>query len=105
MSTAKEALYEALLKKKEWLKYNKLSTYSPYPFQIKFHNDTEKHVSLNAGNKPGKTECGGADVAYHLTGKYPEWWEGHRFTHPITVIAGGKTNTKVRDFSPIVVIW
>jgi phage terminase large subunit-like protein len=85
--------------KVKYILEHKLEYYSPYPFQVEYHNDPKRHKSLNAGNKPGKTECGGADTAIHLTGRYPEWWKGHRFTRPIDVICGGKTNTKVRDLA------
>lgn len=93
----KERLHELLLEKKEWLKYNKISTYSPYPFQESFHNDKAKFRSLNCGNRPGKTYCGAAETAYHLTGKYPDWWEGRKFDHPILALASGKNNEKTRD--------
>jgi hypothetical protein len=32
-----------------------------------------------AGNRVGKTVAAGTEIAYHLTGEYPDWWEGHRF--------------------------
>lgn len=99
MSDTKLRLYEALKKKEEWLKYNKLYTYSPYPFQLEFHNDKSKHKGLTAGNRPGKTECGAANMAYHLTGKYPDWWEGTKYSKPILGLAGGKSNEKVRDLA------
>jgi len=82
MSSAKEQLYEALLAKKEWLKFNKLHTYSPYLFQQKFHNDTSKFRANVAGNRPGKTLSGAAEMAYHLTGKYPELVERKKIRPP-----------------------
>jgi phage terminase large subunit-like protein len=78
---------------------NKLEFYSPYPFQVKFHNDPDKHKACTAGNRPGKTECGAAHAAFHATGKYPDWWEGKKYDHPILLIAGGKSNEKVRDLA------
>ncbi len=95
----KKRKLELLRKKRDYKLYNKLEYYSPYPFQVEFHNDTAKHKSLNAGNRPGKTEAGSANMAYHLTGKYPKWWKGTRYTHPILAIAGGKNNEKVRDLA------
>lgn len=80
-----------------YAKINRLEYYSPYPFQLKFHNDTDKFRGNIAGNRPGKTMSGGAEMAYHLTGKYPEWWEGRRFNHPVLGLAGGKNNEKTRD--------
>ena len=94
---AKVELLQALEAKKEWLKYNKITTYSPYPFQEEFHNDPSKFRSLNCGNRPGKTFCGSAEMTYHLTGKYPDWWTGRKFDHPIQALASGKNNEKTRD--------
>lgn len=33
----------------------------------------------------------------HLTGLYPDWWEGRRFDKPITVIAGSESAELTRD--------
>lgn len=40
---------------------------------------------------------GGYEVVCHLTGQYPDWWEGHRFTKPITAWVAGETAKDVRD--------
>ena len=40
---------------------------------------------------------GGYELALHLTGRYPEWWPGHRFDRPIEAWAAGKTNETTRD--------
>lgn len=50
-----------------------------------------------AGNQLGKTMAGTAEDAYHLTGEYPEWWTGHRFTKPITMLAGSESYELTRD--------
>jgi phage terminase large subunit-like protein len=51
-----------------------------------------------AGNRTGKTEgAGGYEAVLHLTGLYPDWWEGHRFAHPINAWAAGDTGKTVRD--------
>lgn len=41
---------------------------------------TNKFRLTLAGNQTGKTFTTCAEDAYHLTGKYPEWWNGKRFT-------------------------
>jgi phage terminase large subunit-like protein len=41
--------------------------------------------------------AGGYEMACHLTGRYPPWWEGRRFRHPIRAWACGKTNETTRD--------
>lgn len=53
---------------------------------------------LMAANRVGKTfSAGGFELACHLTGDYPPWWEGKRFRHPIRAWACGKTNETTRD--------
>lgn len=45
----------------------------------------------------GKTEAGAAEMAMHLTGRYPDWWEGRRFGYPINAWAAGITSESTRD--------
>jgi phage terminase large subunit-like protein len=45
----------------------------------------------------GKTISGAYEMALHLTGLYPKWWEGRTFDHPISAWAAGKTNESTRD--------
>lgn len=53
---------------------------------------------LMAANRIGKTEsAGGYEVACHLTGIYPAWWEGRRFDRPVSIWAAGDTRQTVRD--------
>lgn len=53
---------------------------------------------IQAGNRVGKTEgLGGVELTYHLTGDYPAWWEGKRFTRPIKAWAAGDTKETTRD--------
>ena len=80
-------------------KYHKLEYYQPYEFQKKFHNakgfGTDEPASqkvIMAGNGCGKTLMGGMDTAIHLTGMYPDWWDGVRFSHPVVAMIGGMTN-------------
>lgn len=39
----------------------------------------------------GKTFSAAAEIAYHLTGDYPDWWPGYRFDKPILLWAVGIT--------------
>lgn len=51
-----------------------------------------------AANRVGKTEgMGGYEMTCHLTGLYPDWWEGKRFDHPVDAWASGDTSETVRD--------
>jgi phage terminase large subunit-like protein len=59
--------------------------YTPNPKQASFHGVGKEAIErlFLAGNRTGKTYCGCIEDAIHLTGVYPSWWDGHRFTHPI----------------------
>lgn len=49
-------------------------------------------------NRVGKTfGMGGYESTAHLTGDYPDWWNGRRFSHPVRGWAAGKTNETTRD--------
>jgi phage terminase large subunit-like protein len=50
-----------------------------------------------AANRVGKTITGGYETSCHLTGLYPSWWTGRRFTHPVRWWAAGKKNETTRD--------
>lgn len=45
----------------------------------------------------GKTFSAAAEVAFHMTGEYPDWWEGKRFDEPVLVWIGSVTNEASRD--------
>src|ERR1035441_1295250 len=53
--------------------------------------------SCMAGNRTGKTETGAYEMACHLTGQYPPWWQGKRFAKRINAWACGTTNGTTRD--------
>lgn len=78
---------------------NRLKGYEPYPKQIEFHTAGASYRErlFAAGNQLGKTLSGAAEVAMHLTGEYPDWWQGLRFDHPIVVIAGSESGELTRD--------
>lgn len=50
-----------------------------------------------AGNRVGKSLAGAFELACHLTGEYPSWWNGRVFDHPIQAWAVGKDARAVRD--------
>lgn len=78
---------------------DKLSLYTPYQKQMQFHTLGEDHRErlLMAGNQNGKTYCGAAECAFHLTGLYPEWWTGRRWDRPIRAWVLGVTGESTRD--------
>ena len=91
---------------------DRLGAYDPYPFQLEYHacrDHTGERMAqqylLSAANQIGKTESAGADVAYHATGEYPEWWgdDWPRLDkllrkHP-DIWCGGENNDTVRDIA------
>ena len=78
---------------------NRLTEYWPYSKQCEFHEAgaTSRERLLMAGNQLGKTYCGAAEVAMHLTGLYPDWWGGKRWDRPTRWWAGSKTGEVTRD--------
>lgn len=87
----------------------KIQTYYPdegdlrrelYPKHMEFFKagDLFRERCFMAANRIGKTEgAGGYETALHLTGNYPDWWEGARFDAPVKFWAAGKTNETTRD--------
>ena len=70
-----------------------------YQWQIEFHNAGAKFPErcLMAGNQTGKTLCGGAETAIHLTGEYPPWWQGKRFDGPVKWWTGSERTEDSKD--------
>lgn len=88
---------------------NKIKRYYPdngplrralYPKHIEFFAAGATHDErlACAANRVGKSEGLGAyETTLHLTGLYPDWWPGRRFTHPISAWAAGKTAETTRE--------
>lgn len=77
----------------------RMSQFNAYPWQRKFYHAgaKKKQRLMMAANRVGKTYSAAMEVAFHLTGRYPSWWDGHRFTGPITCWALGVTGEQIRD--------
>ena len=50
-----------------------------------------------AANRVGKTVAGAFETTCHLTGRYPDWWEGRRFEHATDGWACGTNSQTTRD--------
>ncbi len=81
-----------LLEKKR--KYRKIDTYftdtgpnarTNFPKQLELMAAGKDHNlrALIGGNGTGKSIWLGSETYYHMSGQYPSWWTGHRFTYPI----------------------
>jgi phage terminase large subunit-like protein len=73
--------------------------YKPYKKQFDFHEKglTHRERLLMAGNQLGKTYAAGYEVAFHVTGIYPDDWTGKRFTKAPRGWVGSVTSELTRD--------
>lgn len=110
MTEEEEIEYLRLLEEDEdHRRTNGLFYFNPYKKQAEFiaGGATYPERCFMAGNQLGKTLTGGAEVTFHLTGRYPgtaaypdygEWagsWEGKRFSGPVVFWVGGETNETI----------
>lgn len=91
-------IIELLEERDRYIKYNSLEQFNPYDFQKKFYAASAKYNYrfLCAANRVGKSFSEAAEVAWHLTGLYPDWWEGRKFTKPILLWCVGITGDSTR---------
>jgi phage terminase large subunit-like protein len=77
---------------------NRLERYKPYSKQREFHAAGKlfRERLLMAANQVGKTLSASAEVAMHLTGRYPDWWDGH-IAKPGAWWSAGITTESTRD--------
>jgi phage terminase large subunit-like protein len=77
----------------------RLATYRPYPRQAEFHAAGARHRErlFLAGNQLGKSLAGASETAIHLTGQYPDWWQGRRWDRPIVAWAACVSGEATRD--------
>lgn len=90
-------------------RYNRIKLYYPengplrrdlYPKHMEFFSAGYHYQQrlFMAANRVGKTEGAGAyETTLHLTGDYPDWWEGKVFEKPTKVWAAGYTGETTRD--------
>jgi phage terminase large subunit-like protein len=71
-----------------------------YPKHLAFFEAgaNRRERAIIAANRIGKSEgIGGYETVLHLTGRYPAWWKGRRFAHPIQAWAAGDSAKTCRD--------
>lgn len=71
-----------------------------YPKHLEFFRAgaTYRERGAICANRTGKTfGMGGFETTAHLTGDYPAWWEGKRFSGPVRAWAVGETYESTRD--------
>lgn len=79
--------------------YRQFDQFKPYAKQREFLKAGAAFSErlLIAGNQNGKTHIGAYEVACHMTGRYPDWWNGRRFAKPTRGWIAGETSLVVRD--------
>lgn len=70
-----------------------------YPKQLEYFAAGAKYKErlFMAANRIGKTVAGAYETTCHLTGKYPDWWQGARFNRTTDGWACGTTSETTRD--------
>jgi phage terminase large subunit-like protein len=90
----------ALLEEKKYRREgNRLKEYRAYAKQQEFHANGKafRERLLMAGNQLGKTWSAGFETSMHLTGRYPDWWQGRTFDKAVAGWAAGVTSEVTRD--------
>ncbi|MDU1699706.1 MAG: terminase family protein, partial [Citrobacter freundii] len=102
-------LLDLLEEEERYRETHLLYEFTPYGKQREFIDAGSEYPErcFMAGNQLGKSYTGGAEVAFHLTGRYPgtkgypsdgaygETWGGKRFCEPVVFWVGGETNETV----------
>jgi phage terminase large subunit-like protein len=101
-------LLELLEEKERRKKTRKLFSYYPdtgplrrelYTKHLEFFSAGKSIMARAAiaGNRTGKTTLNAFETTCHLTGIYPEWWDGRRFETPVDWWAASDTGETTRD--------
>jgi phage terminase large subunit-like protein len=98
LKLARQALTSSEFRKK----FSLIDFWGPnefYPPQLKFFSDGARYHQrlVRGGNQVGKSFACAFEVALHLTGQYPTWWNGRRFEKPTRGWIIGPTAQLVRD--------
>ena len=85
------ALQDLVIAVSDDMRYNQLRYFRPFEHQMRFFATAESdRRGILAANRIGKTVSTCYETAMHLTGQYPEWWQGRRFNKPITAMVAGE---------------
>lgn len=70
-----------------------------YPRHMEFYRSGRDSTTraFVAANRVGKNFATSFEIAFHMTGRYPEWWEGYQFDKPQKWWIAHKTWKDVRD--------
>ena len=73
------------------MRHDQLQYFRPFDHQRAFFaTGSVDRRGILAANRIGKTVSTCYETAMHLTGQYPDWWQGHRFSGAITAMVAGE---------------
>ena len=73
------------------MQFNQLKYFRPFEHQRAFfRTGSADRRGILAANRVGKTTSTCYETAMHLTGLYPDWWDGYRFDTAITCMVAGE---------------
>jgi hypothetical protein len=77
----------------------KIDRINLYPKQIELLElgATKRERLFRCANQSGKSFAACVEISFHATGRYPEWFKGHRFSKPITAWVCSETAILLRD--------
>ena len=87
---AQQKLQDLVMAVADDMQYKQLKYFRPFKHQKAFFTTVNDRRGILAANRIGKTVSTCFETAYHLTGQYPEWWQGKRFDKPITAMVAGE---------------
>lgn len=93
---------QALTSAEYWRKFHAADFWGPAEFydpQLHFFAEgAQRHQRLiRGGNQVGKSFACAFEASLHMTGQYPKWWLGKRFTKPTRGWIVGPERSLVRD--------
>ena len=93
----KKTVLSYLRQVEQYKKYNQIEFFKAEEWQAKAIalGASESFRGVIAGNRLGKSFFGTYETAVHLTGRYPDAWEGLRFEGPINAVALGVDFTQI----------
>ena len=88
---------DAFIEEEKALRRLRFDFYKPHPKHLEFHalGLNAKERLFLAANRIGKTMACSLEVCMHLTGHYPDWWSGYRYTRPINAWVSGVSGKEV----------
>lgn len=98
LKLARQALSSAEVRKK----FHRLDYWGPkewYESQKRFFlcGASYNQRLIRGGNQSGKTLASSFETSLHLTGRYPRWWEGKRYTRPVRWWIAGPSREATRE--------